>query len=134
MEHIRWASGQNVAGRDKGRIYTLFDKETGETVNSMDGYAFLYQWQYSAQGADIPDDKNPYGEDVNLTDNHGNGDDGLWEDIAGEDSPVYKRSVKAGDMEMRFRCAVTPVKMTREHDSGQLCYIVLGACKRGGCA
>ena len=94
-------------------IYTLFDKETGETVNSMDGYAFLYQWQYSAQGADIPDDKNPYGEDVNLTDNHGNGDDGLWEDIAGEDSPVYKRSVKAGDMEMRFRCAVTPVKMTR---------------------
>ena len=21
-------------------IYTLFDKETGETVNSMDGYAF----------------------------------------------------------------------------------------------
>lgn len=94
-------------------IYTLFDKETGETVNSMDGYAFLYQWQYSAQGADIPDDKNPYGEDVNLTDNHGNGDDGLWEDIAGEDSPVYKRSVKAGDMGMRFRCAVTPVKMTR---------------------
>lgn len=94
-------------------IYTLFDKETGETVNSMDGYAFLYQWQYSAQGVDIPDDKNPYGEDVNLTDNHGNGDDGLWEDIAGEDSPVYKRSVKAGDMEMRFRCAVTPVKMTR---------------------
>ena len=94
-------------------IYTLFDKETGETVNSMDGYAFLYQWQYSAQGADIPDDKNAYGEDVNRTDNHGNGDDGLWEDIAGEDSPVYKRSVKAGDMGMRFRCAVTPVKMTR---------------------
>ena len=57
------------------------------------------------------------------------------EDIAGEESPVYKRSVKAGDMECGSGCAVTPVKMTRSMTAASLCYIVRpGACKRGGCA
>lgn len=94
-------------------IYSLIDKETGETVKSLDGYAFSYQWQYSAQSADNREDKRVYDENGNLTENHGDGDDSLWEDIAGENSPVYNRSVEAGDIAMRFRCAVTPLRMTR---------------------
>ena len=75
-------------------VYTLINKDTEEAVKSLDGYAFLYQWQCSEQDGDIRED-------------------GGWEDITGADSPVYERLVEAGDITKRFRCAVTPLQLAR---------------------
>lgn len=96
-------------------VYTLTDSTTGELPENPDLYQFQYQWQYSErEELGLPEGTPSQAMEADADAEQG------WNDIPGADNPVYRRAVETGGITLRFRCAVTAVKLTRARSTGQV--------------